>query len=495
MKYLLTGKQMKEADQYTIHEIGIPSEVLMERAALQVVDTIMEKKLDTSNVLVICGAGNNGGDGYAIARMLKIQGCSVSVCFMGKEESRTVENQLQKKIAEYYQVKDVGMPFHDTYSLIVDALFGIGLKRNIENEYSDLIAWANEQEAYRLAVDIPSGIHDSTGKVMGIAFRADCTVAIAYKKAGIVLQPGNEYAGEVVVAEIGIYDDALSEKETIWKELEWEDFQRWYPKRKSNSHKGSYGKVLMIVGSYGMAGAAYLCAKACYMSGAGLVQIYTHESNRLALQELLPEAVVSTYENYEEETLKALLDWADVVTIGCGLGQSDCSKQILQCVMENNERPCVIDADAINLLAKQKDWLKNRKFSVVMTPHVKEFSRLTDDSISDIQEKRISLLKQVTDEYHLTCILKDARTVIGDEKGNIFINLTGNHGMAKAGSGDVLAGIVSGILAQNVNGFQSAVLAAFLHGVSGDFAKKKKGAYGMLADDLINEIALVLKEV
>lgn len=495
MKYLLTGKQMKEADRYTIHDIGIPSEVLMERAALQVVETILKKKLDTSNVLIICGAGNNGGDGYAIARMLRIRGCNVSVCFMGKDESRTVENQLQKKIAEYYQVKQAEMPFHDTYSLIVDALFGIGLKREIENEYYDLIAWANKQETYRLSVDIPSGIHDTTGRVMGIAFHADCTVAIAYKKAGLVLQPGNAYAGEVVVADIGIYDDALNKEETIWKELEWEDFQTLYPKRRPNSHKGSYGKVLIIAGSCGMAGAAYLCAKACYMAGAGLVQIYTHESNRLVLQQLLPEAVISTYENYEEEMLQKLLKWANVVTIGCGLGQSDCSKQILQCVMNENKNPCVIDADAINLLAKQKEWLKDRQFPAVITPHMKEFFRLTNHTISEIQENRIALLNQVTLEYHLTCILKDSRTVIGNEKGEVFINLTGNHGMAKGGSGDVLAGIVSGVLAQGSPCYQSAVLAAYLHGLSGDFVKKRKGTYGMLAEDLINEIAFVLKEI
>ena len=216
------------------------------------------------------------------------------------------------------------------YSIIVDAVFGTGLSRNVSGKYAEIIEMMSNIPGYKVAVDIPSGINDTTGLVMGTAFCADLTIAIAYIKRGIVLQPGNAYAGEIATVDIGINDDSISQEEPLMFSYEWKDFKNFYPKRKQNSHKGSYGKVGLIVGSKGMSGAAYLCAKAAYLTGAGLVHIYTHEDNRVILQKLLPEAIVTTYETFDEEQLEQFIGWSDVIGIGCGLGQSDLAREILK---------------------------------------------------------------------------------------------------------------------------------------------------------------------
>lgn len=495
MQYLLTGKQMQKADAYTIQQIGIPSLVLMERAALGVVDYIEQKAIQKDRILVICGAGNNGGDGYAIARLLHIKGYAVEICFTGKETSRSEENQLQRNIADYYQIPIVSGESLDAYTVIVDALFGTGLTREITGEYRALLERCNQAKAYRVAVDTPSGIDSENGNILGCAFRADLTVAIAFHKRGLRLQPGNQYAGEIVIADIGIYEDAISKEETLCYELEWHDFQTKFPKRIGNSHKGSYGKVLMVTGSKGMSGAAYLSAKAAYMVGAGLVQIYTHEENRVILQQLLPEAIITTYERYDAEQLQKQLDGADVVAVGCGLSTDDVAESIVSHIMKYNQKPCVLDADGINLLAKHKEWLAERNFPMIITPHMKEMARFMECEVKDLQKERIDYLQKAVKAYDITCVLKDARTVIASDEKRICINTTGNAAMAKGGSGDVLTGVIAGIMAQGVSCQDAAPLGAYLHGMAGDAAKNKKGCYSVLASDIVTSISDILKEI
>ena len=333
-----------------------------------------------------------------------------------------------------------------------------------------------------------------TDRVLGTAFHADLTVSFACEKLGTVLFPGSDYAGEVIPVEIGIGTKLFEENPEVCYTLEKSDLSKFLPDRKKNSHKGSYGKILMITGSKGMSGAAYLSARAAYISGGGLVQIYTEESNRTILQQLLPEAIVSTYTEYEEEKLQSLLKWADVICIGCGLGKSRTAGQILSYLMKYAEVPCVIDADGLNLLADHMELLPKEKKPFVLTPHMKEMAGLLGCTIPELGKNRFAALKEFTDSYGVVCALKDARTLVAGKDRQMFLNTAGNSAMAKAGSGDVLAGVITGLLAQHMKVYEGTVLGVYLHACGGDAARERRGAYSVLAEDLTEGIAACIKK-
>lgn len=485
---------MQKADSYTINEIGMPSMVLMERAALSAVEAMEREQIDLSRVLVVCGSGNNGGDGFAIARLLKEKGCDVKAVFAGHENSMSADCILQRKIAENCKVPVVTTIEPGEYTTIVDAVFGVGLNREVTGDYFDIIETMNACKGEKVAVDIPSGISSATGKVLGTAFRADLTVTFQCEKLGCVLYPGHMYAGKVVTADIGISSEIFEREKELCYTYEKKDLPVLLPKRRPNSHKGTYGKVLMITGSKGMSGAAYLSAKAAYTSGAGLVQIYTSEDNRIILQQLLPEAIISTYTEFEEEKLKSLLSWADVVCIGCGLGQNRISERILRTTLEEVKVPCVVDADGLNLLSCHLELLKKEEREIVLTPHMKEMSGLLGCSVAELAEERFDRAKEFTEKYGVVCALKDARTIVVKREQQIFVNTAGNSSMAKAGSGDVLAGVITGLLAQQMTAFDAAALGVYLHACGGDEAKEGKGSYSVLAEDLIAGIACCTKK-
>lgn len=494
MIYLPTGEQMRRADLYTIEEIGVPSMVLMERAALEVVRCMEEEQLDFRKVLVVCGSGNNGGDGYAIARLLHLKGHDVTIFFAGNSQKRSEENAQQAKIAAHYEIPVITNLGTEEYSVIIDALFGTGLKREVTGHYREVLCSVNQMAGKKVAVDLPSGIHDTTGARMGIAFCADLTVAIAFPKRGLFLQEGNVCAGKILTGDIGISSETFSEG-TVTFGYEKQDLFLGFPKRKKNSHKGSYGKVLMIAGSKGMSGAAYLSAKAAYAVGAGLVQIYTHEENRVILQQLLPEAIITTYDTFDSEQLEKLIQWADLIGIGCGLGKSDTAERVMQYTLKRALVPCVVDADGINILSKHMEWIEETNALIVLTPHMKEMSRMLQCSVKELIEQRMEKLHAFVERYKVVCVLKDARTLVAKEHQNTYLNLSGNAAMAKAGSGDVLAGVIVGILAQQCEPYTSVCLGVFLHGLAGDMARDKKGAYSVLASDLVAEISSVLKNI
>ena len=472
MVYLPTGEQMRRADLYTIEEIGVPSMVLMERAALEVVRCMEEEQLDFRKVLVVCGSGNNGGDGYAIARLLHLKGHDVTIFFAGNSQKRSKENAQQAKIAAHYEIPVITNLDTGEYSVIIDALFGTGLKREITGHYREILCSVNQMTGEKVAVDLPSGIHDTTGAQMGIAFCADLTVAIAFPKRGLFLQEGNVCAGKILTGDIGISSETFSEG-TVTFGYEKQDLFLGFPKRKKNSHKGSYGKVLMIAGSKGMSGAAYLSAKAAYAVGAGLVQIYTHEENRVILQQLLPEAIITTYDTFDSEQLEKLIQWADLIGIGCGLGKSDTAERVMQYTLKRALVPCVVDADGINILSKHMEWIEVTNALIVLTPHMKEMSRMLQCSVKELIEQRMERLHAFVERYKVVCVLKDARTLVAKEHRNTYLNLSGNAAMAKAGSGDVLAGVIVGILAQQCEPYTSACLGVFLHGLAGDVTGTK----------------------
>lgn len=492
MRFLPDGIQMKKADEYTICNVGIPSLVLMERAALQTVAVMRNRAVDVSRALVVCGSGNNGGDGFAVARLLAEEGEEPEILFAGSEGSMSEECSVQRKIAQNLGIKIYTELPEKEYTVIIDALFGVGLSRDITGKYLEVIDWMNSMKCGKVAVDIPSGVCARTGRILGRAFRAGLTVAMGCVKAGCEWFPGKSCAGETMPVPIGINTEIFEDDPDVCITYDREDISGMLPVRTPDSHKGSYGKVLMITGSSGMAGAAYLSARAAYTVGAGLVQIYTHKDNRAVLQQLLPEAIISCYTDYEEKELEKRIAWADVVCIGCGLGMSETAAHILRHTLECADKPCVIDADGLNLLSKNMELLGHAKAKLVMTPHMREMSRLTGCSVPDLKEKRMEILRQFGDKYPAVCVLKDSRTAVYEKNRHPFVNLAGNCAMAKGGAGDVLAGVVTGLLAQGMDRYESASLGVYLHACGGDEARSRKGSYSVLAGDLITGIEKVL---
>lgn len=495
---------MQAVDGYSIEIIGIPSAVLMEKAALAVASTVKEHCNDKKKerILAVCGTGNNGGDGIATARILKEWGLDASVLLLGKEEKATIETKRQLMIAKNTGVIIKNETELGEYTIIVDAIFGIGLSRIIEGIYYEMIQKINETDAFICAVDIPSGIHTDTGKVMGIAVNAHVTVTFGFQKLGMVLYPGCEYANKVIVADIGFPKKAMETVKPYCFAFEKED-KKCLPRRQNDSNKGSYGRVLIIGGSANMCGACYLSAKAAYRTGAGLVKIMTEDANRVILQTNLPEALLFTYNKEKlissdqkqlKEMLKKEIDWATVIVIGPGLSTNKHGELLLDFVMEYAKVPTIIDADAINLLANKKvwDWDKKEK-SIILTPHLKEMSRLTSDSIDKIKEDLVSYGMKYAKEKEIYLVLKDARTVITD--GTIaYLNCSGNNGMSTGGAGDVLTGIIAGLLAQHTSIIEACGLGAYLHGLAADREVLDGNTYSLIASDMIEGLKKELTE-
>lgn len=497
MQLWVNAAQMKAADQYTIQKLEVPSLELMEHAAQACVQVLEDEKFDLSHVCVVCGSGNNGGDGFAIARILQNNRYSVETFCVGNPEHYTEETQEQMhRLQECGGKITYGMPQEDSYSVIIDAVFGVGLSRKVEGRYRQVIEQMNRMRGTKFAVDIPSGLSATTGCILGCAFKADYTVTFQLKKIGLELSQGRTMAGRVIVPDIGISTDSICEDQEIVRTAGKDIYRKMLPDRPEDSNKGTYGRLLVIAGSKGMAGAAYLNAHAAYMTGAGLVRIYTSSDNREILQTLLPEAIITTYEEYNKEELLSLLTWADGVCIGSGLGMSRLSEKILKTVIEYVKVPCLIDADGLNLLAENKNYLNQmaeRRF--VITPHMKEMSRLTGTPVEELKADRIQILKDFISRYRITCVLKDSRTLIASEEKGIRMNLTGNSAMAKAGSGDVLAGVISGWMVQGKEAEDAAELGTYIHGLSGDLAKFEKGVYSVMARDLIEYISKALMKL
>lgn len=517
MEYILNAGQMKQCDSDTIHKLGVPSLVLMERAALCTVEEMERFGCDMTSVLVVCGSGNNGGDGFAVARLLWEKQVSVTLAFVGKETSLTEETALQKKICENCGIKISSNAMDYEYTTIVDAIFGIGLSRKVEGSYAEVIHWMNRQSACRVAVDMPSGVETDHGYILGAAVKADLTVTFAYRKIGQILYPGTEYCGQVVCRNIGIPRlhtvcdvhsgepeggrGCFSAKPSLMFTYDKEDLCR-APRRPAYSNKGTFGRVLLIAGSTGMSGAACLAARGAYRAGSGLVEVFTPACNRQVIQMYLPEAIVTPWDEESDlaEMLGAALKRADAAGIGPGLGKSAGAGKLLEYIMKNYSGPLVVDADGLNLLAEQTGLMKNTKAQVILTPHVGEMLRLVNGQAPDdckITKENITrdipgIAAGFASKNKVVCVLKDARTVVSDGERS-YLNTSGNSGMATGGSGDVLAGVICGLLAQGMQTFDAAALGVYIHGLAGDAAGEELGAYGMLAGDIAERVGQVLK--
>lgn len=500
MKYIVTGDEMKEYDNNTITQIGIHEMVLMERAALAVHDVIWDECKVFQKILIVAGTGNNGADGLALARLFAENECDVEVCLLGNQQKATEQFRKQLEILSHYPVfvwekegalqKLVSYAQKEVkrYGIIVDALFGVGLSRKITGEFAAAIEAMNALQGDKIAVDMPSGICANTGRVMGVAFRADITVTFGFGKLGLYLYPGSDYAGQLEVEDIGISKRAFFGREPEWFCYTESPFT-FLPERRRDGNKGTFGKVLVIAGFEQMAGAAVLCARAALELGAGMVKVICGKENREILQKSVPEVLYGTCEDLESS-----IKWADVVAIGPGLGKSEQASQLLQQVLKECTLPLVLDADALNLIsesAEKKALLQAYQEPKILTPHIGELARLCGLTVAEIKENVSEVAKQLAKEYHSVMVCKDARTIVSGEGEKLYLNLSGNDGMATAGSGDVLTGMIAALLAQSMErreAFRAACTGVYLHGWAGEAAKVNYTEYGVTASRIIENI-------
>ncbi len=518
---LLTAAQMRQWDENTIHVLGVPSQTLMERAARAAIDVAHADPAIASafqphhRTVILCGGGNNGGDGFAMARFLLESGHVVCVVYGGAWADACPDTaKMSVECTRQYELwRQVGGKTLSTLpglrpgrTFVVDALFGIGLARPIEGALCSLIERVNagvlRGDYPILALDVPSGVHADTGEILGCAIHATATATFAAPKRGLLLYPGASHVGHLHICDIGIGAEDETEVDTFL--VDWEDLSH-LPARLPYANKGTFGRATVIGGASGMCGAAYLAAKTAYRAGAGLVEIYTDAGNRIPLQTLIPEAIVQTFDSegdVDMDALKRILARADSVVLGCGLAQGDYAAALCEAVIRQCDCPLVLDADALNLLARHPEWdalLKKRGAPTVLTPHLGEGARLSGRSIAQISSERFDVADALAMRYGAVCVLKDARTVISDGKHR-YLQAHGNDGMATGGSGDCLAGLIGSLLAQRQEGgtvagptLMSAV-GVLVHAMAGDAAAARRGTRGLMASDIADAVADVLRE-
>lgn len=489
---------MKLYEETVMDAMGIPSLVLMERAAMAVAKEIRNyadsRQLSEKKLLVVAGSGNNGADGMAVARILSMEGWQVTVYQADTAGHCTREWERQNKFISYYPVKLVSNWPVEEYTIIVDALFGIGLSRQVQGEYAEIITEMNRRRGCRVAVDVPSGVHADTGKIMGVAVKADLTVTFGWAKKGLLFYPGAAYAGRVVVREIGINETcfgAAQEKPGMF--YYDEPVGELLPARWADGHKGTFGRVLLIAGFEQMPGAAVLAAKAACHTGAGMVKVICPAENRAILQTAVPEALWAEPENWRQGC-----EWADVIAIGPGLGRSAKARELLAGVIRESRLPLVLDADALNLIAGDMSLQISAAGQgkegrdMILTPHEGELSRLIGKTVEQIREDRERAARILSQDLHCVLVLKGARTLICRETGEICVNLTGDNGMGTAGSGDVLTGVIAALLAQGADAFTAAGVGVYLHGLAGEKAAERYSSYGLTAGKLAETIGEVI---
>lgn len=516
VKSVVNATQMQAVDAYTIEQVGIPGIVLMERAALAVVQQVKKHCEKQDKILAVCGIGNNGADGVAAARILCAEGYHADVLLSGDEEKASELAKQQLSIARNLGISIYNNLVISEYTIIIDAIFGIGLSRDVTGTYKELIEEINQGDNKVFSVDIPSGLSADTAVPMGCSIRSDYTITFGLNKIGLLLYPGCEYAGEITVADIGFPQESVNAVNSPYFVYDNEDLFR-LPLRKNYSNKGTYGKVLVIAGSANMSGACFFSAKAAYRMGSGLVKILTAKENRIILQAQLPEALMSTYDTLSldsDELNRIVLEigWADAIVFGPGIGKQEIAGRLLELVIKHAEVPVILDADGINLVASKVNGLMKERQQVynpdglkrfdiiasclpkqtVLTPHLKELSVLLDKPLSAIISGLLATADDCVLDHEHIFVLKDARTIVS-APGKRYINTSGNNGMATGGSGDVLTGMIAGLIAQGLTVEEAAFLGVYIHGLAGDKAFEEKGSYSLMASDIIEGIAHVVK--
>ena len=512
---VVTAEEMRNIDGKTINKYGISGPVLMERAGLAVAVKIREL-FDKKKVIVLSGSGNNGGDGIVIARNLYNWGWNVKVLLMSKEDKLSPDCLAQLRIARKLKVPvefRTALNDKDLHSaVVVDALLGTGINKPVTPPMSDIIAFINRADVRVVSVDIPSGISSDDGQVKGEAVLADYTVTFGLPKIGHLLHPGAEHTGHLFIEDIGFPAELLSSETLKTQTIDNRDASFLLPERAAYSHKGDYGHVLIIAGSKGKTGAALMTAKACLRSGAGMITIGVPETLIDVFQERVTEEMLLPLPDnghgiLSKEASVNILDFlsrkADVLAIGPGISSGPDISELLKTLLMSVTAPMVLDADAINSLSGQTELFARVKAPVILTPHTGEMARLLlkehskDKEITGtdwnclrktVERNRVAAAASFSKETGTYLVLKGAPSIVSEPEGSTFINTTGNPGMATAGSGDVLTGMVAAFLAQGLNPSDASILGVYLHGLAGDIAASEKGMHSLIATDIIAKL-------
>lgn len=498
MEYILSAKEAADADRMTTEKFKVSPLVLMERAALFTAETIMDRFPDRDSAIVsCCGKGNNGGDGIAVVRILYENGYRHLKIYMPLgADGLSASEKVQYESALAYGIDVSANP--DCLAkadVIIDALFGTGLSRVVDGAAAEAVNDMNASPAFVVSVDIPSGVDASTGQIHSKAVQADLTTTYSFRKRGHVLYPGRAFCGEVRCKNIGITEEVFSDRRPECCCLEDRDAKSLLPKREKNSHKGTYGRVLIVAGSPGMAGACYFAGKAACLSGAGLVDILTTEENRIILQERLPEAILHTYSGRCPETLvKACCDRADAIVLGPGLSTSKSAKELFSAVFAAASVPMVIDADGLNILSEDVNVLQRPHTSLVLTPHPGELSCLLSEPYELIEPRIFSLCGDFSRSSQVTLVAKSASTLVFEPFKETCINRSGDDSLSTAGSGDILSGLIGGLIATGMKAPDAARVGVFLHGEAGEAAGQTVGSRSALAGDILSALPAVFKD-
>ncbi|MBV9850572.1 MAG: NAD(P)H-hydrate dehydratase [Armatimonadetes bacterium] len=507
-----TAAQMREMDRRTIEEYHVPSIVLMENAALRVVEAMQERfgPLEGKRVAVVCGKGNNGGDGLAIARHLASRfAARVSVWLAASRENLQGDAAVNLRMAEAFglKVREIHPRLKSDFAeaaVIVDALLGTGITGGVTGEFGSIIEWMNDSGQPIVAVDVPSGLDADTGKVLGACVRATLTVTFALPKYGLLDFPGAEYAGEVIVGDIAMPRAVMEAPDITVHTTKPADVARWLPARVNgrDSNKGQFGHVMVFAGSGGFVGAPVMVAEAAARTGAGLVTLAIpsgiHQAamarvSPVVMTRGLPQSGEGTFGNDALDPALKLTEKATAVALGPGLGHGDEAAAFVREFVSRCPAPLVIDADALTLLSQQPDrgasLVKNRAAPSILTPHPGEMGRLLGTDTKTVQADRRAAVTQAAETYGCVALLKGARTLIAAPDGTLYLNTTSNPGMATGGAGDVLTGVLSALLAQHLGPLEAAAAGAYIHGLAGDLtAAAHGGATGLIATDLLDHL-------
>ncbi|HEX9901638.1 MAG TPA: NAD(P)H-hydrate dehydratase [Acidobacteriota bacterium] len=512
---ILTSAQMREIDRKTIEDIGIPGPVLMENAGLRVAAALRglfpEKR--GGRVVIVAGRGNNGGDGLVAARHLQGLGYEVEVLLLARVEELKGEALLNAQIC-----RNMGVPLRETAGpqdwaaaaralqgarIIVDAIFGTGLVKPAEGLYAQAIQDINKAKAFKLSIDIPSGLSSDTSRLIGPSVKADLTVALAAPKVGHVLPPAEDMVGELLIADIGIpralFDDRSLTLEMVDDEVVIPLFRR----RKRETHKGTYGHLLVISGSLGKTGAAVMAGRAALKMGAGLVTVATAASCLPLVARSTPELMTEPLAETKEKTIAAeaagraveLCRGKDGLVLGPGLSNHPSTARFVGELLAKVKLPVVIDADGLNILAENQSLMSQLPRPAILTPHPGEFGRFLGLDAAGVLDQRLALVQEFAKKHGVILVLKGHRTLTAAPDGRIFINSTGNPGLATGGSGDVLSGMIGSQLVQEKEAWKAALSAVYVHGLAGDLAAQKLSQKALTATDIIRFLPAALKEL
>jgi NAD(P)H-hydrate epimerase len=510
---ILSAAQMREADRYTVEDIGIPSLVLMENAGRQVVAAI-EATFDAQlngRIAVLCGRGNNGGDGFVVARTLLQRGIDTAVFVIGavndvKGDARInleILGRLGVTVVEINDEQSWELHFSEIgkCSLIVDAIFGTGLKAPAAGMMETVIADINATDIPVVAIDLPSGLSADTPQLVGDCVEASMTVTLAAPKLPLVLPPGEARAGDVVIADIGIPSEVIEGLEGAYVELLTpEQLRALVEPRAADSHKGDFGRVVIVGGSKGKTGAAYLAAMGALRSGAGLVTVATPANCQPVVASMAPDFMTEALTENGDGRLSAnavdqVLELVhDVIACGPGLGRTAAIGEFVRGLLDRASVPLVLDADALTVLADEPGRLMgSEERDIIITPHPGEMARLLGVPVEQVQANRLQVASDFSTTHRVYVVLKGHRTIIATPDGRAFINPTGNPGMATGGTGDLLTGMIAAWLAQLLDAEAACRLAVFLHGAAGDLAEASEGQLGMTATDLLDALPQALR--